>query len=75
MKRDANIIGRFGALLVIGGAICFTVNFEKIAACAAKRAKGAKASGCCLISAGEEVRDAVNSTVTEWKGAASVRLP
>ncbi len=75
MKRDANIIGRFGALLVIAGAICFTVNFEKIAACAAQRAKNPKGTGCCLISAGEEVRDAVNSTVGEWKGAASVRRP
>ena len=74
MKREANIIGRFGALLVIGGAICFTLNFEKVAACAAKRAKGSK-TGCCLISAGDEIRDAVNSTVTEWKGSAFVGKP
>lgn len=71
MKREANVIGRVGALLVIGAAVCFTVNFEKIAACSL-RPKGAK-TGCCLISAGEELRDAVNATALGWKVSPSPR--
>ena len=46
MTKGNNVIGRFGALLLIAGAAYFTANFERIASCTL-RPKGAKT--CCLI--------------------------